>query len=51
MMEVVVTRVYMLFMNDFMLMFRTCDWSGVLWGRSGAEVSGASCGHLDRYHR
>lgn len=50
MMEVVVTRVYTLFMNDFTL-FRTCDWSGVLWGGSGAEVSGASCGHLDRYHR
>ena len=50
-MDVVAIRAYTLFMDDFMLMFRTCDWSGVLWGGSGAEVSGASCGHLDRYHR
>ena len=36
-MNVVAIRVYMLFTDDFMLMFRTCDCSGVLRDGCGSN--------------
>ena len=38
-MDVVAIRVYMLFTNDFMLMFRTCNCGGVLHDGGGSDQS------------